>query len=249
VNVGILGGGQLARMMALAAHPLGTHCTVLEPTATPSAAAVCSHLRGEYEDFRSLYELVQASEVVTYEFENVPVPSAEWLAERVPVYPPPRALQVSQDRIHEKTFFRDAGIPTPPFADIQSRVEFETALHRIGLPSVLKTRRFGYDGKGQAVLRTAADAEAAWESLGGRPLILEGFVPFECELSLVSVRGRDGAIRHYPLVQNTHHDGILATTLAPAPRATPTLQAQAEHYAETVLTKLDYVGVLAIEWF
>jgi 5-(carboxyamino)imidazole ribonucleotide synthase len=249
VKVGILGGGQLGRMMALAAHPLGIRCTVLEPTEAPSAAQVCNHIRGEFDDYRALYELVQVSDVVTYEFENVPVASARWLAERLPVYPPPPALEVSQDRIHEKTFFRSLAIPTPPFAAIDTRDDFDNAIRAIGVPSVLKTRRFGYDGKGQHVLRTRDDVEAAWETLGGRPLVLEGFVPFECEMSIVSVRAIDGAIQHYPLVQNEHREGMLATTLAPAPLATSTLQRQAETYADRVLNELRYVGVLAIEWF
>ena len=154
MRLGILGGGQLGRMLALAAHPLGVQCTVLESAAEPSAGPVCEHIRGDYDDFQALYKLAQASDVVTYEFENVPVESARWLAERVPVYPPPRALEVSQDRLVEKTFFRDRGIPTPPFAAVDSRAEFDAAVKAIGLPAVVKTRRFGYDGKGQAVIRT-----------------------------------------------------------------------------------------------
>jgi 5-(carboxyamino)imidazole ribonucleotide synthase len=249
VKLGILGGGQLARMLALAAHPLGIRCTVLEPAPDPSAAAVCVHIQGEYEDFQALYRVAQASDAVTYEFENVPVESARWLAERVPVFPPPRALEVSQDRLVEKSFFRGRGIPTPPFAAVDSREEFDAALAGIGLPAVLKTRRFGYDGKGQAVLRTPADAESAWESLGGRPLIYEGFIRFVRELSLVAARGRSGEVAFYPLVENEHREGMLYRTLAPAPRLSDRLQSQAESHARRVLEHLDYVGVLAIEWF
>src|SRR3954470_21711034 len=149
MRVGILGGGQLGRMIALAGYPLGVRCTVLEPAENPSAGQVCGHIAGEFEDFISLYKLAQVSDVITYEFENVPVESARWLAERVPVFPPPRALEVSQDRLTEKTFFQSLGIPTPPFAAVTERHEYDAAIAAIGLPAVLKTRRFGYDGKGQ----------------------------------------------------------------------------------------------------
>ncbi len=164
MRVGILGGGQLGRMIALAGYPLGVRSTVLDPAADPCAAQVCPHIRGEFDDFQALYELAKASDVVTFEFENVPVETARWLAERVPVFPPPRALEVSQERLAEKQFFASLGIPTPPFAAVDSRGEFDAAIRDIGLPAVLKTRRFGYDGKGQAVLRTRADCEAAWET-------------------------------------------------------------------------------------
>src|SRR4051794_4446436 len=216
MRVGIVGGGQLGRMLALAGYPLGIRCTVLEPGAESSAAQVCAHVPGEFDDFRALYELTRPSDVVTFEFENVPVESACWLAERVPVYPPPRALEVSQERFAEKQFFQSLGIPTPPFAAIETEADFRAAIRDIGLPAVLKTRRFGYDGKGQAVIRTPADADAAWLKLGGRPLILEGFVAFERELSILAVRGRDGQIVTYPLIENEHRDGILHRSLLPA---------------------------------
>jgi 5-(carboxyamino)imidazole ribonucleotide synthase len=249
MRLGILGGGQLGRMIALAAHPLGVRPTVLDPAAEACAGQVCPHVRGEFDDFRALYELAQASDVVTYEFENVPVETARWLAERVPVYPPPRALEVSQDRVVEKTFLNSLGVPTPPFAAVATRDEFDAAVRSIGLPAVLKTRRFGYDGKGQAVLRTPADAEKAWQTLGGRPLILEGFVPFDRELSILAVRGRDGTIATYPLVENEHRDGILHRSVAPAGELGEELGERAAEYAARVLTELDYVGVLAMEWF
>ncbi|MCI0704325.1 MAG: ATP-grasp domain-containing protein, partial [Planctomycetia bacterium] len=191
MRLGILGGGQLGRMIALSAYPLGVRCTVLEPAAEPSAAQVCDHIAGEFDDYQALYKLVQASDVVTFEFENVPVESARWLSERVPVFSPPRALEVSQERLAEKQFFASLGIPTPAFAAIERESDFRAAVADIGLPAVLKTRRFGYDGKGQVVIRTQAEAESAWQKLGGRPLILEEFVPFDRELSLIAVRGRD----------------------------------------------------------
>lgn len=243
-RIGILGGGQLGRMLALAAHPLGIRCTVYDPIADPCAGQVCDHLRGEFDDYQSLYRLVQAADVITYEFENVPVETARWLSERRPVFPPPKALEVSQDRLVEKTFFQSMGIPTPPFAGIESRAEFDDAIRRIGLPAVLKTRRFGYDGKGQAVLRTPADAEAAWESLGGRPLILEGFVRFQREVSTIAVRGQDGSIAVYPITDNEHREGMLHKSIAPARPLD-----HVEAHTRRVLDALDYVGVLAIEWF
>jgi 5-(carboxyamino)imidazole ribonucleotide synthase len=210
---------------------------------------VCSHIPGDFDDFQALYRLAQASDVVTFEFENVPVESARWLAERVPVFPPPRALEVSQDRLSEKSFFRRLGIPTTPFAPIETREEYEAALRSIGLPAVLKTRRFGYDGKGQAVLRSTGEAEAAWEKLGGRPLILEGFVSFDRELSIIAVRGRNGQIVTYPLIENEHRDGILHRSIAPAENTGEELAERAAEYAARVLADLDYVGVLTIEWF
>lgn len=249
MRVGILGGGQLGRMLALAGYPLGLRCTVLEPAAEAAAAQVCGWVPGEFEDYRALYELASAADVVTFEFENVPVQSARWLAERLPLFPPPRALEVAQERLLEKQFFASLGIPTPPFAAVDSRDQFDQALREIGLPAVLKTRRFGYDGKGQAVLRTPADCEAAWQKLGGRPLLLEGFVPFDRELSLIAVRGRDGTIATYPLIENVHRDGILHRSLAPAADTGEELNERAVEYASRVLTELDYVGVLTIEWF
>jgi 5-(carboxyamino)imidazole ribonucleotide synthase len=246
---GILGGGQLGRMLALAAHPLGITSTVLDPSADPCAAVVAGHVRGEFDDLQALYELVKRSDVVTYEFENVPVESARWLAERVPVFPPPKALAVSQDRLVEKSFFEALGIPTPPFADILTREQFDAAVASIGLPAVLKTRRFGYDGKGQAVLRTQADAEAAWATLGGRPLILEGFVPFDREVSILAVRSRTGETAFYPLVENEHREGMLYRSFAPAGGTGEELTERAGEFALRVMTELGYVGVLAIEWF
>ena len=236
-------------MLALAGYPLGLRSTVLDPAAESCAGQVCPHVRGEFDDFQALYELAKASDVVTFEFENVPVESARWLAERVPVYPPPRALEVSQERLAEKEFFAALGIPTPPFAGVETREDFDAAVRDIGLPAVLKTRRFGYDGKGQAVLRTVADCEAAWEKLGGRPLILEGFVPFDRELSVIALRGRDGEVATYPLIENVHRAGILHRSIAPAANTGEELTERAAEYASRILTELDYVGVLTIEWF
>jgi 5-(carboxyamino)imidazole ribonucleotide synthase len=247
--VGILGGGQLGRMLALAGIPWGLRFRVLEPAREAATDPVAESIPGEYEDYAALADFVRGLDLVTYEFENVPVATTRWLAERVPVFPPPGALEVSQDRLHEKTFFTRHGIPAPPFRAVDTRADFDAALVAIGLPAVLKTRRFGYDGKGQCVVRSAADAESAWRLLSGRPLILEQLVPFDCELSILSVRGQGGATAFYSLVENEHRQGILYRSLAPAPGNSPDLQKQAERYAARALDGLDYVGVLAIEFF
>jgi 5-(carboxyamino)imidazole ribonucleotide synthase len=187
--------------------------------------------------------------VVTYEFENVPVASALRLAGRVPVRPAPSALAVGQDRVVEKEAFRAAGIPTSPFLAVDSLAELQAGIADIGLPAVVKTRRFGYDGKGQAVLRRPADAEGAWARLGGVPLLLEAFVDFRRELSILGVRGVDGECAFYPLVENEHKGGILWKSTAPAPDVSPALQARAEDHARHLLERHEYVGVLAIELF
>jgi len=249
MRIGILGGGQLGRMLALAGYPLGMTTTVLDPAADPCAAQVCPHIRGEFDDFAALFDLVKTSDFVTYEFENVPVETVRWLADRVPVFPPPRALEVSQDRVTEKKFLESLGIPLPPFQPVETRADFDAALQTIGLPAVLKTRRFGYDGKGQAVLRTPAEAEAAWLKLNGRSLILEGFVTFDRELSLIAVRDRGRAIACYPLIENQHIDGILHRSIAPAQACGEELNERAAEYASRILQELDYVGVLTVEWF
>jgi 5-(carboxyamino)imidazole ribonucleotide synthase len=251
MRVGILGGGQLGRMLALAGYPLGIRCTVLDPPAESSAGQVCTHIRGEFDDYQSLYQLARASDVITFEFENVPVESAQWLSERVSVYPPARSLEVAQERLTEKQFFTSLGIPTPRFAAVDNRVQFDAAVRGIGLPAVLKTRRFGYDGKGQAVLRNSLDCEAAWEKLGaaGRALILEEFIPFDRELSIIAVRDREGRMANYPLIENVHRDGILHRSIAPACGTREELTERAVEYASRILSELNYVGVLTIEWF
>lgn len=249
MNVGILGGGQLGRMLALAGIPLGVRCRVLDPDPQAPAAVAAEHIRGDFADRDVLARLADGMDLVTYEFENVPVSSAQWLAERVPVYPPPAALEVSQERLTEKRFFERIGVSTPPFASAENHAQFDAAIREIGLPAVVKTRRFGYDGKGQTIVRTGPESDAAWQTLGDQPLIVEAFVPFDRELSILAVRGRDGDVRFYPLVQNTHRCGILRESLAPAPGLTPELQSAAELHARKILAELRYVGVLAIELF
>jgi 5-(carboxyamino)imidazole ribonucleotide synthase len=249
VTVGILGGGQLGRMLALAGYPLGLRFRFLDDGPDAPAGHLAELHVGGYEDPEALARFADGIDVATYEFENVPVTSAEWLATRVPVYPPPAALEVSQDRLTEKRFFESHGIPTPPFAPVQTRAELYRAIAALGLPAVLKTRRFGYDGKGQVVLRAVEDVEAAWEALGSQPLILEGFVPFQREVSLLGVRGRDGGMTFYPLVENHHSGGILRVTRAPAPDVSPALQNAAEGHVGRLMQALRYVGVLAVEFF
>jgi len=249
MTVGVLGGGQLGRMLALAGYPLGLRFRFLDLSPRAPAGQLAELHAGDYEDLDALDRFADGLDVVTYEFENVPVVSARLLARRLPVYPPPQALEAAQDRLVEKTFFQEQGVPTPPFLAVDSEESFRAALRLIGLPAVLKTRRMGYDGKGQIVLREPKDADYAWRVLGDVPQILEGFVPFRRELSVLAVRGRGGETAFYPLVENHHREGMLRLSLAPAPGLADDLQAQAEDHARRVLRALDYVGVLAIEFF
>jgi 5-(carboxyamino)imidazole ribonucleotide synthase len=247
-HIGVLGAGQLGRMLGLAGRALGCELSFLDPTPSSPAAAVGELIVADYADGAALLRLAGA-DVVTFEFENVPVAAVKALEGRVKVFPSSRALEVAQDRLHEKTCFRALGIATPPFEAVDSLDELMSALARIGFPAVLKTRRLGYDGKGQAVLHREADARAAFERLGAAPLILEGFVRFERELSLIAVRSPAGAVECYPLVENHHQGGILRKTIAPAPRVTSELQRAANQHIEQLLGHLDYVGVLALELF
>jgi 5-(carboxyamino)imidazole ribonucleotide synthase len=247
--VGILGGGQLGRMLALAGRPLGLEFRFLESAADPPVSGLGPVLSADYDDPHALERLAAHVDVVTYEFENVPVEAARALEAWVPVHPTPSALEMAQDRLTEKTEFRRLGIQTAPFRPVDSLDQLRAALSELGMPAVLKTRRFGYDGKGQAVIRQESDVAPAWDTLGGVPLILEGFVDFERELSVVGVRGMDGEFRCYPLSENHHEQGILRVTRAPAPGLTPQLQAEGEAILRSVMESMAYVGVLAIELF
>jgi 5-(carboxyamino)imidazole ribonucleotide synthase len=247
--VGIVGGGQLGMMLAEAGVRLGIECVTLDPATDSPASRVAPSIVGGYDDPDRLAELAAAADVVTYEFENVPVASARFLAERVDVAPPPQALEFAQDRVLEKTLFEQVGLPVAPWAPVASKEELEEALETIGAPSVLKTRRLGYDGKGQARLTDVDDARAAWRALGEAPSILEALVAFDRELSILGARGRDGESRFYPLVENQHHEGILRVSIAPAPDVPVGLQAAAEAHGRAVMERLGYVGVLAIELF
>jgi 5-(carboxyamino)imidazole ribonucleotide synthase len=236
-------------MLALAGYPLGLRFRFLDPAPDAPASHMAEHMQAGYADTATLERFSAGLDAVTYEFENVPVAAACFLAERVPVYPPPAALEVAQDRLVEKTFFQKLGIATPPFAPVDNQADLDAAIAQIGLPAVLKTRRLGYDGKGQFILREPADAAIAWATLGDAPLILEGFVPFKRELSILAARGHNGETAFFPLVENHHRDGILRLSLAPALGITPALQSAAEQIAVRALTALEYVGVLAIELF
>lgn len=248
MKVGILGGGQLGLMLAQAAAPLGIETLVVDPAADAVAGRATRHVAKDWLDPAAL-DALAGCDVVTYEFENVPTEALAKLAGRVAIHPVPEALAIAGDRLAEKRFLREFGLEPAPFAEIGSRAELGRAVSEIGLPIVLKTRRFGYDGKGQAVVRAADGLGAAWERLGGEALILEGFVPFERELSLAAVRGRDGEIRFWPPAENRHVDGILHVSRAPAANVPPRLLAEAERGLRAILERLDYVGVLVIELF
>jgi 5-(carboxyamino)imidazole ribonucleotide synthase len=241
VTVAVVGGGQLGLMLGLAGARLGLRFRFLDPAPDAPAGRVGELLVGAYDDQELLQRLVDGADAVTFEFENLPAEAAP-----ARLLPSAAALAAGQDRLAEKRLFRALGIGTAPFVPVDDRKALGAALAEIGLPAVLKTRRLGYDGKGQALLRTAADADAAWEALGGVPLLLEGFVPFERELSVLAVRTADGECAYWPLTENTHREGILRLSRAPA---APELQGEGERLAEAVLAELEHVGVLAIELF
>lgn len=251
-TVGILGGGQLARMMALSGAPLGLRFLLLDNVADACAGQFAPMLVGDYRDQAILAEFAAQVDVATFDFENVPAESARWLTGRIPVFPNPNALAVSQDRLAEKTMFRELGIDVPDFRDITGLDGLRAAIADIGMPCILKTRRLGYDGKGQFRIRSGADIDAAWQALGAQAatvgLILEAFVPFEREISVVAVRGRDGEFRHWALTENWHEQGVLSASLSPA-TGTDAFEADAVAYARKVAEKLDYVGVFALELF
>ncbi len=247
-TVGVLGGGQLARMLVLAGAPLGLQFLVVDSEPSACAGQVAPLLQADYRDFVALGEFAKRIDVATFDFENVPAETAQWLTEHTRVFPNPRALAVAQDRLEEKTLFHSLGLETPAFAAVDSRIDLEHAAARVGFPAVLKIRRLGYDGKGQYRLRSAADLDPAWAALGGVPLILEAWISFEREVSVIAVRAQDGEFRTYPLTQNWHADGILSMSLAPAPLV-ENLSAVAFAHARAVAEKLDYVGVFALELF
>lgn len=251
-TVGILGGGQLARMLALSGAPLGLRFLLLDSTADACAAQYVPLLKADFHDQAALAEFASRVDVATFDFENVPAESARWLAERIPVFPIPRALALTQDRLAEKNLFVELGLSLPAFADVATRTDLDAAIARIGTPAILKTRRLGYDGKGQFRIKSVADLDAAWAALGAQAgkvgLIVEEFVPFQREISVVAVRGRDGEFRTWPLTENWHESGILSASLAPA-SLDPALAAQAVENARRIGDALDYVGVFALELF
>ena len=258
MTIGILGGGQLGYMLALAGYPLGLHFRFFDPSPEAPVGRIASRVTAEFSDESALEKFTNGLELVTYEFENVPVAAARFLAERVPVFPPPDALEAAQDRLREKQLFEKLGIPATEFAAVDNAEALDAGVAKIGLPAVLKTCRLGYDGKGQWMLRSAEDVERAKSQLPVEAsaatgdearFILERFVAFTRELSVLAVRGRTGETAVYPLVENHHRGGILRLALAPAPRLAPAIQRAAEDAARRVSESLQYVGVLAIEFF
>jgi 5-(carboxyamino)imidazole ribonucleotide synthase len=248
-TIGILGGGQLGRMLALAAARLGFKCHVFSPNPdSPAFDVVHRVTHAEYNDTQALDRFAADVDVVTYEFENVPAETATFLAARVPVLPDPKILATTQDRLVEKKFVAGLGIATAAFAAIDHPADLKAALERIGRPAVLKTRRFGYDGKGQATIRNGSDPEAAWREVGGQPCILEAFVPFEREISVVAARAHDGTIECFDVTENEHRDHILKVSRVPAALSEAAAR-EAMRMAETIAQKFDYVGVLAVEMF
>jgi len=246
--VGVLGGGQLGQMLALAGLPLGLRFRFLDPSPDACAIAVGELQVGSYDDDAALARFAAGLDVVTYEFENVPVAAAAWLARRVPVFPPPAALEASQDRLTEKSLFRSLGVPTVPFEPVDKRADLTAALGRLGLPAVLKTRRFGYDGKGQAIIREGDDIAKVWTSLATKSAILEAFVPFEREISVIAARSAAGQVECFDVTENEHRDHILKISRAPAP-IPDALAEEARSIAGKIASALDYVGVLAVEMF
>jgi 5-(carboxyamino)imidazole ribonucleotide synthase len=248
-TIGILGGGQLGRMLAMAAARLGLRCHVLSPDPDSAAFDVVLHATcAEYADVEALELFASEVDVITYEFENVPSSAAMILSKRRPVLPDRTILETTQDRLAEKDFVARLGIGTAEYADVSSAASLRAAIPRIGLPAVIKTRRFGYDGKGQAIIRDMADADRIWDELGTRSAILEAFIPFEREISVIAARSADGRIECYDVTENEHRDHILKTSRAPAaiPEA---LAVRARGIAERIASALGYVGVLAVEMF
>ncbi|HHJ40089.1 MAG: 5-(carboxyamino)imidazole ribonucleotide synthase [Methylothermaceae bacteria B42] len=246
MNIGIIGGGQLARMLALAGYPLGLRFVVLDPAEDACAAQLCNHIQAPYDDPDALAQMAECCDVITYEFENVSLAGLDKIAEKVPVYPSSRALAESRDRLREKTLFQALDIPTPKFMAIDHFDELENASKSLGWPFLLKTRRFGYDGKGQYLLHNAGDIKPAWDALAGQPLIGESFVPFQREVSIIAARRKNGETAFYPLSENQHQNGILHLSRCRPddPQTQP-----AEDYIQRLLEAMDYVGVMALELF
>jgi 5-(carboxyamino)imidazole ribonucleotide synthase len=260
VNVGILGGGQLGYMLALAGYPLGLQFRFLDPSPEAPVGRIALRVNADFTNADALERFANGLDRVTYEFENVPVESVKALAKRVPVFPPPMALEVAQDRLREKNLFRKLGIATADYLPVRDGDELAAALKKLGIPAILKTCRMGYDGKGQWMLRTAEDVARTRDELparaaggahadGDAAYVLERFVPFTRELSILAVRSERGEIIFYPLVENHHREGILRLSLAPAAMLDAKTQVAAEDAARRVLEALEYVGVLAIELF
>ena len=248
-RVAVLGGGQLGWMLGLAGIPLDLTFAFLDPVEDAPAGRVGRLVVGGLDDVAAARKVAMGADVVTYEWEGVPASTARELETVAPVFPAPRALDVAQDRLVEKHALNALGIATAPFRPVDGAEDLVAAVADLGLPAVLKTRRGGYDGKGQIVLRETRDVEGAWHDIGGVPCVLEGFVPFDRELSIVAVRSRGGEVKCWPAVENVHRDGILRSTRAPAPGLDAALQTRAETMIRPLLDDLDYVGVCCVELF
>lgn len=246
MNIGILGGGQLARMLAWSGYPLGLNFIILEPDKNAGAVGLGKHLHGAYDDPSLLTELAKEADVITYEFENVSAKAASFLAEHARVYPAPNALCIAQDRLQEKKFLQQLNIPVADFAAVNSLEDLQQAMSTIAYPALLKSRRMGYDGKGQVPIKSSTQLAQAWDAMQKVPSIVESFVPFQREISIIAVRRASGEIAFYPLSENTHQQGILRVAQC---RQQDALQQQAENYVLRILTALDYVGVIALELF
>jgi len=247
MRVGIIGAGQLGQMLGFAARGLGITCRFLDPADAPPAADAGEVIQRPFDDAEALAELAASCDVITYEFENVPVEALLGITGRVPVFPPPEALRSAQDRLTEKRLFDELQIPLPRYQAVDSIDDLHAAVDSVGLPLVLKTRRFGYDGKGQFVVSSDDDIDAGWRELGGKPLIAEEWLEFDYEVSAIGVRSPGGETALYPLTHNEHAEGILRRSRAPVDA--PDLEEKAQAYMQALLTRLDYVGVLALELF
>ena len=236
-------------MLALAGYQLGVEFRFFDPSSGAPVGQIGELVAADYSDRAALERFLKGVDVVTYEFESIPLSTVQFVAERVTVYPPVEALEIAQDRLLEKKLFEHLGIPTPAFAPVDTLEELREAVSRIGLPVVLKTRKMGYDGKGQAVIRDDASLESGWKRLAGVPLLVEKYVSFQHELSVIGVRDPNGRENFYPPVENVHRDGILRRSTVPAPHATPDASALAIEYSRRLMDKLQYVGVLALELF
>jgi 5-(carboxyamino)imidazole ribonucleotide synthase len=247
MRIGIIGAGQLGQMLGFAARDLDIEVRFLDPSDNPPAAQCGKVIQSAFDDPVALVALADTCDVITYEFENVPVAALQHIEGVAPVYPPATALRHSQDRLDEKELFKELDIPLPGYHAIDTRTDMDVAADKLGLPMVIKTRRFGYDGKGQFVVKQIADLDVAWEELGSQELIAEQWVPFDYEISCIGVRSISGEIAIYPLSRNVHTDGVLRTSRSPVDE--PELAAKASDYVHRLLGHLDYVGVLALELF
>jgi len=247
MRIGIIGAGQLGQMLGFAARDLSIECLFLDPSISPPAKVCGEVIQRPFDDADALLELARKCDVVTYEFENVPVAALQKVEGKVAIYPPVEALRVAQDRLHEKQLCEQLGIPLPAYRAINSLDDIVAAADALCLPMVVKTRRLGYDGKGQFVVHRASDIELAWDALGTQALIAEQWVPFDYEVSSIGVRAITGEVRHYALSRNRHEQGILHTSCSPVD--VPPIVERATEYMRRLLEHLDYVGVLALELF